>query len=96
MAALTLTLDRRARKFVRWVVDASDPDLTYTLNLGRDTVWHPMERVGSTVRVLVAGPDATDNPPGTIVAPLGASVCTIRVPDTPEVDVAPHGVIVVR
>lgn len=107
MAALTLTLDRRARKYLTWTARLSDTDVTVRLNLGRTETWHPVEVIPTgtagadglvpvDLRVLAAGPDATGNPGGTVVVPLGVNVCTLEVPDTPEVDVAPHGVIIVR
>jgi hypothetical protein len=103
----TLILDRRARKYVRWSARVSDPDITVRLDLGRGAGWHPVEVIPTgpvgadglipvNFRVLIAGPSATANPAETVVGGLGANVCTLDIPDTPEQDVADYGVIVFR
>jgi len=50
----------------------------------------------TTFRVLIAGPDAADNPVGTVVLALGRHFALIRAVDSPEVIVRDAGTIDVK
>lgn len=70
-----MDLDRRGREWVSWDIDGPAGEMDVMFD-GAD--WHPLERVGDTVRVLVAGPDATANPDGVVVLGMGRHTAIIR------------------
>lgn len=60
-----------------------------------DGVWYPAT-IGPPATLVVAGPDATGNPPGTIVLEVGDHYMRIRFTDNPELLILPvPGVITV-
>lgn len=60
------------------------PPCEVSIDSGR--TWHPVETVDGKLRILLAGPDATDNPQGTLVLPhKGVHGILTRVTDNPEV-----------
>lgn len=77
-----IELDRRGREYITWP-DATGIPTGATLEATIDgTTWVTM---GTGPRVLVAGPDAADNPDGTLVAPIGVGTITVRLADSPEI-----------
>lgn len=91
-----MDIDRRGREWARWpLVQAPTGDLEVTFDDG--TTWHPLERTGDSVRVLVAGPGVDgEQPAGTVVLALGRNVATVRVSASPEILVREAGLITVR
>lgn len=89
-----MELDRRGREYATWPTDApTDLPLEVTFD---GVAWFATERPEDTeLRVLVAGPDATSNPDGTVVLSLGENRATFRGVDSPEVVVRRAGSIFV-
>lgn len=93
-----MELDRRAREYANW--DLSEAP-TGALEVTFDGItWHPLTREADTVRALIAGPDAQDNPVGTVVldGPITGSkwrrhIATIRATDAPQILIRDAGVI---
>lgn len=96
-----------ARVFAKWDYTA-DFDPTGALwQIRIDGAWYPPESFTvvaptltqplwtGTLRLLVAGPDATGNPIGTVVLGLGGNPTTVMVPDSPETLVEDGGTITV-
>lgn len=79
-----MDLPREGREYARDTVTGAPVDAAFEVRFD-DGTWQPMERDGDTIRVLLAGPDATDNPTGTIVLSLGGHVAYVRCPDNPEI-----------
>ena len=85
------------REYATWTITTSDPvtDLEVTFDDG--TTWAAMTAVDTTTfRVLVAGPDATTNPAGTVILALGRHFAQIRAVDSPEVIIRDAGTIDVK
>lgn len=79
-----MTLDREGREeilfpFTANVADLSGAEVNFT-----GTTWHAATIEDGNVVVLCAGPDALDNPPGTIVLPVGVHHVRIRFTDDPQ------------
>lgn len=92
-----MDIDRTGREWARWPIVAAPPDRQLEVSFDGGATWTPMERVdATTVRVLVAGPAADDNPDGTAVLVLGRNVATVRVTAAPEILVREAGIITVR
>lgn len=89
-----MRLDRAARKEIRWPFTADVPITSADVYL--DGTWHTGTVEGSEVVLLVAGPDAEDNPGGTVVLPLGGYWPRIRFVDNPEINVEDGGFILVE
>lgn len=81
------------REFANWIVTGADEDTTLEVTFNDGTTWHPLERTGTSARVLVAGPTATGNPGGTVVLAVGRNTARIRATDNPEVVVRRGGAI---
>jgi hypothetical protein len=90
-----MNLPRNGREYAHADIAGLAEDVTLQASLD-GTTWAPVTRDGDTVRLLVAGPDATGNPPGTLVLPLGRSMLTVRAEDNPEVVVRSWGPFTVR
>ena len=76
----------QGREYYTWpIVTDADPIPAIELSIDGGTTWHPTEAVSGGVRALIAGPDAEDNPPGTIVLPRGTTCFIGRAVDNPEV-----------
>lgn len=59
-------------------------------------VWTPLARPDdATAAVLVAGPDATDSPPGTVVLTRGSHQAVVRLVALPEIVIRQAGTIYV-
>lgn len=89
-----MRLPSAGREYATWTVTGV-PDGT-DLEVSFDTLedWYPLEVVtATTFRALVAGPDATSNPVGTVALPTGRSRCTIRATESPEVVIRHAGEI---
>lgn len=84
-------IDRDAREWASWdLASAPAGDLEVSFDRGD---WHPAHRTGDTIRVLVAGAGATDNPPGTVVLRRGRHPASIRLAADPEVVIRSAGAI---
>ena len=55
--------------------------------------WHPAERDGDEIRLLVAHPDTVAPASTAIVLPRGMSSMLVQLTDTPEVVIRPGGSI---
>lgn len=89
-----MRLPAAGREYATWTVTGL-PD-GVGLEVSFDTVegWSALELVTSTTfRALIAGPNATSNPVGTIALPAGRSRATIRATETPEVVIRQAGEI---
>lgn len=92
-----MNLDRRERKYVEWTVSADVPITAINFEVTFDDVtWHPLTKLGNVLSILVAGPEVTGNPGGTVVLALGTHRPHIRATDTPEILVDPAGSITVK
>lgn len=86
-----MNIDRRGRERTRWdLAEAPDGAVEVTFD---GAVWHPADRTENTVSVLIAGPDATSNPDGTVVLAEGRHHALLRVAASPEVLIREAGVI---
>lgn len=84
-----MRIDRRGRETISWDLTAAPAgDIEVTFD---GAVWHTAARVGDTVSVLVAGPDADGL--GAIALPLGRSFALLRASAAPEELVRSAGVI---
>lgn len=82
-----MQIDRAGREYAAWTVAGDLTGIT-AWDVSPDGItWMPLTQVGTTSawRVLVAGPDATSNPVGTLALPLGRTVLRVRATGTPEV-----------
>jgi len=92
-----MDIDRRGREWARWPDATALPPDPLEVSFDGGTTWTPLQRVdATTVRVLVAGPAAENNPDGTAVLTIGRNVATVRVTAAPEILVREAGVITVR
>ncbi|MDQ8040682.1 hypothetical protein RDI86_02345 [Cellulosimicrobium sp. XJ-DQ-B-000] len=91
-------IDRRGREWARWPDVTAPPGKELEISFDAGATWIPMEREdATTVRVLVAGPEApTPHPEGTAVLRKGRNVATVRLSAAPEVLVRDAGIIHVR
>jgi hypothetical protein len=94
-----MRLDRAGREYVRWPFTSdADPALS-EVDVWLAGAWHDATieagEDGPEVVLLVAGPDADDEP-SAVVLPLGGHAPRIRFPDNPEVLVETGGFIVVE
>jgi len=82
------------REYATWTVTTSDPVTGLEVTFDAGTTWAAMDAVDATTfRVLVAGPDATTNPDGTVVLAAGRHFALIRAVDAPEVIIRDAGTI---
>ena len=82
-----------AREYVTWPTTGAPTGATLEARFTGDTAWHTAERIGDDARLLVAGPQAVDNPPGTIVVTASRTFVEFRLADNPEVVIRDAGVI---
>ena len=89
-----MILNRAGREYA-YLPYTADEDVTgLDVEVFANGAWYGADDVTATdVIVLVAGPDAADNPPGTIVLVPGANRLLVRFPDNPEVIVRDGGVV---
>lgn len=85
-----------AREIVRWPITGAPDDVVLEVSFDAGASWHRLTREGDTATVLVAGPDATDNPDGTVVLAHGRNHALIRATDNPEVPHRHAGTVDVR
>ncbi len=89
-----MNLDAAGREFVRWPYVADSIITSADVMFDDSDVWYPMAITSTTILgALVAGPEATSNPGGTIVLGLGTHSAQIRFNDTPEIVIRPAGAI---
>jgi len=80
------------REYATWSIAGLPEPLSVSVSFD-GLQWHPTTREGDTVRLLVAGPDATDNPEGTAVLHLGRNAARLRVVDHPEILIRAAGAV---
>lgn len=89
----TVKLPKAGREYAKWVVNAPQ-NTALSVSFDNGTTWHELERPADTeARILVAGPQATDNPAGTVVLTTGRNLAMTRLTDTPEVIIRDAGSI---
>lgn len=81
------------REYAHWTVTDLPADVVIEVSADDGATWHVATRDGDTTTVLVAGPDATDNPAGTVVLAAGRNHLLHRAADTPEVVIRDAGAI---
>lgn len=91
-----MKLHRSERKYVYWPFKADEALATAEVYL--EGSWREGTIVGvypaeQSVRLLVAGPDATSNPTGTVVLSSGTHSPLVRFVDSPEILVSGGGTI---
>lgn len=91
-----MILNRAGREYAHWPYTA-DADMTAAaVDIRINGVWYPRAAITSTdITLVVAGPDATANPVGTVVLLAGANRTLVRFPDNPEIVVRDGGTIYV-
>ncbi len=85
-----MRMDAAGREYAKWVLTGAPAGAALEVSFDDGVTWHPTTRTADTVSVLVAGPEPTDNPVGTVVLPVGVHTAMVRLADTPEV-VIRHG-----
>lgn len=71
-----------------------DADLTVSFDGG--ATWHKLSRPDAhTARILVAGPQATENPADTVILPKGTSRALVRLTENHESVIRAAGTIFV-
>lgn len=91
-----MDLDRTAREYVTWPLTGLPEDYTsgFEVSIDNRATWHPVDVINGAARALLAGPDATSNPPAAIVFPAaGTYRPALRLVDTPETILRPGGTI---
>lgn len=79
-----MRLHRSGREYASFPVNVP-ASVGLDVSFDRGTVWVRADRPSdSTARVLVAGPDATANPAGTVVLQLGPNDALFRLQASPE------------
>lgn len=73
-----MNLDKRARENVDIPLTDIPAGGTLHITFDNGTTWTAVTAVAGEVTVLLAGPDATGNPGGTFVLPLGRSIPKFR------------------
>ena len=74
-----MRLPRDGRELITWPVTGAPDGITVEVRFPPAATWHPAETVTDGARLLVAGPDATSNPAGTVVLPVGYTLPALRV-----------------
>lgn len=82
-----MKLSPAGREWYALEVTTTPVEVSWEATFDDGTTWEAFTPVGSDgyFRWLVAGPDATSNPAGTIELPLGRTIPRIRTTDNPEV-----------
>ncbi len=89
-----MDLDAAGREYVKWPYVADSAIASADVMFDDSDVWHALVVTSTTIlTALVAGPEATSNPGGTIVLGFGTHSAQIRFNDSPEVVIRPAGVI---
>lgn len=91
-----MNLDRRGREYMTWRTHNAPAGLSFEVNFDDSDVWHQATAVDDEVILLVAGPEAADNPGDTVVLDLGTHPVVIRAADNPEILVRKSGSVTVR
>ena len=82
------------REYATWTVTASGTVTGLEVTFDDGATWTALAAVDATTfRVLVAGPDATTNPDGTVVLAAGRHFAMTRLTDNPEVIIRDGGTI---
>lgn len=89
-----MNIHRTGREYVSWDVTLDDVDgVTFSVSFDNGATWHNMSYASGAVKVLVAGPMATNNPGGTIVLGYGNSPVLIRAANASEYVIRDAGFI---
>jgi|GEM_PF-2189451 len=90
-----MRLHAAAREYARIPVAGlpADPTPDVEVQFAADGSWEAATIVDGAARILIAGPDATDNPPETVVLPLGRTLPVVRLTDNPEIVIRGAGPI---
>lgn len=84
------------REYLTWDLTGLPAGVTSGLDVTFDdgATWHPAEIVDGDARLLVAGPDATGNPPGTVaLTTTGRLRPQMRLVDNPEIVIRGAGIV---
>lgn len=87
------TIDNAGREYVTWTMTDAPDGVDIEVSTDDGETWHPTTRDGDTIRALFAGPDAEDNPEGTIVVGPQRTRLLARAVDAPEIIVRFAGAI---
>ncbi len=91
-----MNLDAAGREFVKWPYAADSTITSADVMFDDSDTWFPLVVTSTTVlTALVAGPEATSNPGGTIVLGFGTHSAQIRFNDSPEVVIRAAGIIAI-
>ncbi len=89
-----MDLPAAGREYAHWTITSSEPDIDLQASVDGGLTWHLLERVdATTVRLLVAGPDAPTGPAEVVTLTRGRTVVRLRVVDQPEIVIRYAGVI---
>lgn len=92
-----MNLPPAGREYATWTVTASEVGVDLEVTFDAGVTWAALEAVDATTfRCLVAGPDATDNPVGTVILTAGRHFAQLRAVDSPEVIIRDGGTIDVK
>jgi hypothetical protein len=91
-----MRLSASGREYATLPVGGALADVDLDVSFDGGTTWHRADRPSdSAARVLVAGPTATGNPPGTAVLRMGRNPLAVRLSSSPEVVIREAGTIYV-
>jgi hypothetical protein len=88
-----MELESQSREYVLWPIAEQPVGSTLEVSFDEGATWNPLTVDGAEARALVAGPDATGNPAGTVVLPLGSHRAWIRATANPELVYRYAGVV---
>lgn len=92
-----MQLPSDGREYVTWTVTTAPLGIDLEVIFDNEEPWWPLVTVGEgAYRLLVAGPDAEDGPPETVVLAVGRHRAYIRAADYPEIVIRSSGSISVR
>jgi hypothetical protein len=89
-----MNIDKAGREYAKWDLGVDLPGSAFDVSFDGGTVWHSMTKVGTTLSVLVGGPEA----PAVfdlVVLDIGVHKAKIRVVDNPEIVIRGGGSIAV-
>jgi hypothetical protein len=78
-----LTLHPQGREPLFWTLTAPEDGATFEVTIDEGETWSTLDVTDDVASILAAGPDATDNPDGTMVAARGLQQVWVRMSVTP-------------